>query len=85
MSILDQLTPEQFKDIMEQANSSQLRVLLQAEKDKVVALKVEVAKAAFIAGAYKFSQPWPNRDWAIDFAANEYANQLRQQANEGHK
>jgi hypothetical protein len=38
----------------------------------------EVAKAAYKAAAYVFTQPWPNRDWTIDFSANEYANQLRQ-------
>jgi hypothetical protein len=43
----------------------------------------EVAKAAYKAAAYVFTQPWPNRDWTIDFSANEYANQLRQAAKDG--
>jgi hypothetical protein len=37
----------------------------------------EIAKAAYKAAAYVFTQPWPNRDWTIDFSANEYAKQLK--------
>jgi hypothetical protein len=38
-----------------------------------------IAKAAYRSAAYKFTEnaPWPNRDWTIDFSANEYVKYLR--------